>query len=93
MFVVSILSGVFRHNTELSSKTVVDVFSLLQLLCIAYIPMASMIMSYVYSYQDIILEGNKRDSKPKARWHRVFSYGMPFIAVVVLEVFKQFFGV
>lgn len=77
-------------NLELDGMT--NIFTLLQLFVVAFIPAFTIIQSYIFEYQLMITEGNKRTSASSKRSYIMFGIIATVVAVIILQTFKSLFS-
>lgn len=74
---------------ELDGMT--NIFTLLQLLVVAFIPAFTIIQSFIFEYQFMITEGNKRSSASSKRSYIIFGIVATVASLIILQIFKGLF--
>lgn len=77
---------------NLEFEGVTNIFTLLQLLVVAFIPAFTLIQSYIFEYQLMITEGNKRTSASSKRSYIMFGIVATIVAIIILQTFKSLFS-
>ncbi|HEN9415934.1 TPA: hypothetical protein ACQ0F8_002034 [Streptococcus agalactiae] len=93
---IPIISFASLYNKEnfqsISVEKVSDVFSLLQLLVVAFVPSFSLIQSYLFKYQTLFTDGKKRSSASNEKIYLIWGTVVTVAGLIILEVFKRKFG-
>jgi hypothetical protein len=68
-----------------------DIFTVLQLLLLAFLPSFANTQSAIYNYQKMFTEGRKRDSAAKQRSSLIIGLVITVGGILILQFFKSIF--